>query len=57
MPALRFTGFGENHGVTVKAVLLLAPPPPVVTAIFPDLAPVGTVAVMEVPELTVKFVA
>ena len=36
---------------------LVAVPPGVVTAIFPDFAPVGTVTVICVPEFTVKLVA
>src|SRR5258706_4068777 len=40
--------------VTVKAPLLLAVPPGVVTLIGPVVAPAGTVAVIEVAELTVK---
>ncbi len=39
---------------TVKLVVLLALPPLVVTAIFPVVAPVGTVAVICVSEFTVK---
>ena len=35
-----------HHCVTVKVPLLVAVPPGVVTAIFPVLAPVGTVAVI-----------
>ena len=41
------------YGVTVNVPLLLALPPAVVTAIFPDFAPAGTVAVIVVPEFTV----
>src|SRR5262249_5432875 len=48
---------GKFYGVTVKTVLLLAVPPAVVTNTFPVSAPVGTVAVIVVPELTVKLVA
>jgi len=43
--------------VTVKLVGLAAVPPGVVTWIFPVLAPVGTVAVIVVLELTEKVVA
>ena len=47
------------HGpvVTVKLPELLATPPGVVIAILPLTAPVGTVAVICVSELTVKVVA
>ena len=41
------------QGVTVNVVLLLAIPPAVVTPIFPVFAPVGTAAVICVPEFTV----
>ena len=37
--------------------MLVALPPAVFTAIFPVRAPVGTVAVIEVPEFTMKLVA
>ena len=43
--------------VTTKSVVLVAVPPGVVTVIFPFVAPVGTVAVICVAELTVKVVA
>ena len=43
--------------MTVNVVLLLALPPDVVTTMFPVMAPVGTVAVICDPELTVKLVA
>jgi hypothetical protein len=39
--------------VTVKLVELVPVPPPVVTAIGPVVAPVGTVAVIFTDELTV----
>ena len=42
---------------TVKLVVLVTVPPAVVTEIFPVVAPVGTVAVIWVEELTVKLVA
>lgn len=41
--------------LTVKLVLLVAMPPLVVTAILPVVAPLGTVAVIRVSELTVKL--
>jgi hypothetical protein len=41
------------QGVTVNIVLLFAIPPAVVTPIFPVFAPVGTAAVICVPEFTV----
>jgi hypothetical protein len=43
--------------LTVKFATLVAVPPGVVTEIFPVVAPVGTVAVICVAELTVKLVA
>lgn len=43
--------------LTVKAPELLTVPPGVVTAIFPVIAPMGTVAVSCVSEFTVKVVA
>ena len=51
------TGVLRTDYVTVKVVALLAPPPDVVTAIFPVLAPVGTVTVIDVSELMVKVAA
>src|SRR6476469_7809714 len=47
----------RSGSVTVKLLLLLAVPPPVVTAIRPVLAPLGTVAVILVAETTVKLAA
>jgi len=44
-------------GVTLKVPELVAEPPGVVTTIFPVLAPLGTVAVILLPEFTVKVVA
>ena len=49
-------GAGVNY-VTVKSVELDAVPPGVVITIFPVFAPLGTVAVTCVSELTVKLVA
>src|SRR5258708_6033709 len=43
--------------VTVKLPALIARPPGVMTAMAPDVAPAGTVAVIWVPEFTVKLVA
>ena len=40
-------------GITVKLLLVVAVPPAVVTAMVPVVAPVGTVAVICVAELTV----
>lgn len=53
---------GENPvivvaGATVKSVALVALPAEFVTVILPVVAPVGTVAVMRVAELTVKVAA
>jgi len=48
---------GAPAVVTVKLALLLAVLPGVVTEILPVVAPVGTVAVIEVAELTVNVVA
>src|SRR5206468_3186880 len=42
------------RGATVKALALVAVPPPVVTLMGPVVAPVGTVAVILVAELTLK---
>jgi hypothetical protein len=42
------------EAVTVKLLLLVAVPPPVVTLHCPELAPAGTVAVTEVAEFTVN---
>jgi hypothetical protein len=47
----------DPHGVTVKVPELVTVPPVVVITIFPVIAPVGTVAVTWVSELTVKVVA
>src|SRR5439155_364172 len=44
-------------GITVKAVALVAVPPGVVTLIWPLVAPLGTVAAIEVEEVTVKLTA
>ena len=44
-------------GVTLKVPELVAEPPSVVTTIFPVLAPLGTVAVTLLSELTVNMVA
>src|ERR1019366_2414140 len=44
-------------GVTLKVAELVAVPPGVVTAIFPVLAPLGTVAVILLSEFTVNVVA
>src|SRR5439155_1137048 len=47
----------EGAAVTVKLVALVAVPPGVVTLIAPLVAPLGTVAVISVSELTVKAAA
>jgi hypothetical protein len=47
----------EADAITVKTVELVAVPPGVVTAIFPVMAPIGTVAVTCISEFTVKVVA
>jgi hypothetical protein len=44
-------------GVTLNVLELVADPPDVVTVIFPVLAPLGTVALTLLSELTVKVVA
>jgi hypothetical protein len=44
----------KGCGIAVKVALLTLVPPPVVTLIAPEAAPLGTVAVIRVPELTVK---
>src|SRR5438067_6000250 len=58
-PARPLAGVKEvMAGVTVKRVVLVKGlPPGVVTAMGPVVAPVGTVAVIEVSETTVKLVA
>jgi len=43
--------------LTTKSAVLATVPPPTVTLILPVVAPVGTVAVICVAELTVKLVA
>ena len=48
---------GDAVASTVKLTELVAKPPGVVTAIGPDTAPVGTVAVIDVGASTVKLVA
>ena len=48
---------GETGVVTVKLDALVPVPPPFVTAIGPVVAPVGTLAVICVSELTLKVVA
>jgi hypothetical protein len=45
----------EHHGVTVKTPLLDTDPPAVVIAMCPVFAPVGTVAVTSVAELSKKL--
>ena len=45
------------YGVTVKVPELVADPPAVVTVIFPVLAPLGTVAVTLLSEMTVNVAA
>ena len=45
------------YGVTVKVPKLVSDPPAVVTVIFPVLAPLGTVAVTLLSELTVNVAA
>ena len=50
-------GRGFVQGVTVKSVALETAPPGVVTAIFPVVAPAGTVAVILVVELSEKAAA
>src|SRR5439155_12941122 len=44
-------------GITVKALALVAVPPGVVTLMGPVVAPAGTVAAIEVGEVTVKLTA
>ena len=44
-------------GITVKAAALVAVPPGVLTLIWPLVAPLGTVAAIEVAEVTVKVTA
>ena len=45
------------QGSTVKLVVLVADPPPFVTVIGPEVAPVGTVAVTVLVDFTVKAAA
>lgn len=47
-------GTGGVTVVTVKGLALVAVPPGVVTVISPDAAPLGTAAVIDVPETTVN---
>ena len=49
--------FPASHGVTLKADALVAVPPGVEIAMFPVIAPLGTVATTCVSEFTVKVVA
>ena len=46
-----------GDGITVKLVALVAVPPGVTTVIAPDEAPLGTVALIDVSETTLKLAA
>jgi hypothetical protein len=52
---LVIVGAGGGPPVTVKLLLLVAVPPGAVTLIGPDVAPLGTVAVIDVAEFTEKL--